>query len=80
VYIHKPRTKGYHLLQDVNVVSLVSPTHERHKKSETAELKTPFFAQSPINKAKEQRRAEIILRQRQSFHSGIFNRASTGRR
>jgi HrpA-like RNA helicase len=80
VYIHNPRIKGYHLLQDTNVVSIVSPAQQRRKKEEPTKLQAPFFAQSPATHGAESRKLATIPQQRQPFHSGGFNRASTGRR
>jgi hypothetical protein len=80
VYVRKAKSKDYHLLQDVNVVSIVAPTHQRRKKHEDQKPNVPFFAHSPSARSLQTRKAVAIPQQRQPFHAGGFNRASTGRR
>lgn len=80
VYVRKPRVKGYHLLQDTNVVSIVSPTQQRRKNEEPTKPETPFFTRDPSVRGIAQRQTISIPQQRKPFYTQNFNRASTGRR
>jgi hypothetical protein len=79
VYIHKPRVKGYHLLQADNVVSIVQP-HQRQRSDEKPKKEAGIFAQKPANGVSIPHKQITLPKQRIPFNNVGFNRASTGRR